>query len=120
MKGTTYSLDDFEIHGKCILCGRAGSQYHMIHSCSHPDIADFRQLHRRQIDIDSHFAHIAIDQSICKTDRSLAHKFTTAYRDQLFSPRQPHGERFWLGTINRACISQITPVASERRISSHT
>ena len=78
MKGTTYSLADFEIHGKCILCGRARSQYHLIHSCPHPDIADFRRLHRRQIDIDSRFAHIAIEQSICKKDRSLAHKFTTA------------------------------------------
>ena len=43
-----------------------------------------------------------------------------AYRDQLFRPRLSHGERFWLGTINRESISQISPVSSERLISSHT
>ena len=93
MKGTTYSSVDFDNHGKCILCGRAGSQYHLIHNCPHPDIADFRRLHRRQIDIDLHFAQIAIDQSISRKDRSLAYKFTSAYRDQLFRPRLSHGER---------------------------
>jgi len=120
MKGTSYTDAEYESHGKCILCGRAGSQYHLIHLCPHPDIADFRRLHRRQAAIDLHYAHIAIEQSITQTDRSLAHKFTNAYYDHLFLPNTPNSERFWLGTINRSCISQITPVASERPICSHT